>query len=195
MLISVVVAVYNVEKYIGWCLESIVNQTYKNLQIICVNDGSKDSSLQILEEYAKKDPRIEIVSQPNGGLSAARNAGMKVAKGEFITFVDGDDELKKNAIERVVAHIDDEIDAVWFEPEIIYQANAEMRRGDEWYYSLKGDGKHRVSDKVLLTGDVNAWDKVFRLSTIRKYGLEFPQGMLFEDAPFFYNFMSIARKV
>ena len=70
-----------------------------------------------------------------------------------------------------------------------------MRRGDEWYYSLKGDGKRRVSDHILLTGDVNAWDKVFRLSTIQKYGLEFPQGMLFEDAPFFYNFMSIARQV
>lgn len=195
MLVSIVIAVYNVEKYLRWCLESVINQSYKNIQIICVNDGSTDSSLKILQSYARQDSRIEIIDLENGGVSRARNAGIAAAKGSFITFVDGDDELKKNAIERAVTHIDDDIDVVWFEPEIIYQANAEMKNGDAWYYTVKGNGKQRVSDKLLLTGDINVWDKLFRLSVIKKYNIQFPEGLIFEDATFTYNFLPVARNV
>ena len=90
-LISVIVPVYNVEKYLYTCLDSILNQTYSNIEIICVNDGSTDKSRKILEEYRKKDSRIRIVDKENGGLSSARNAGMRVAKGEFYSFIDSDD--------------------------------------------------------------------------------------------------------
>ncbi len=90
-MISVIVPVYNVEKYLSKCLDSIINQTYQNLEIICVDDGSTDSSPMILEEYAKKDSRIKIITRQNGGLSAARNTGVKNATGEFVSFVDSDD--------------------------------------------------------------------------------------------------------
>lgn len=92
-LISVVVPVYNVAKYLKKSIESIVNQTYTNLEIILVDDGSKDESGEICEDYSLKDSRIIVIHKPNGGLSDARNAGIKQAKGEYITFVDSDDTI------------------------------------------------------------------------------------------------------
>ena len=90
-IISVIIPIYNIEKYIGRCLTSIIDNSYRNLQIICVNDGSTDHSLDVLKEYAAKDLRIQIISKPNGGQASARNAGMDVAYGEFVCFIDGDD--------------------------------------------------------------------------------------------------------
>ena len=91
MRISIIVAVYNIEAYIAHCIESLCSQTYRNLEIILVVDGSTDSSGKICEEYAKKDDRIQVVYRENGGLSAARNTGIEKATGEYITFVEGDD--------------------------------------------------------------------------------------------------------
>lgn len=93
-LISVIVPIYNVEKYLQECLDSIINQTYKNLEIILVDDGSTDNSGIICNEYAKKDNRIKVIHKKNGGLSSARNAGMdECSVGGYITFVDSDDWL------------------------------------------------------------------------------------------------------
>lgn len=97
--ISIIVPVYNVEKYLPKCLDSIVNQTYKNLEIICVNDESPDNSLKILEEYAKTDNRIKIISQKNQGLFHARISGLKVAKGDICLYLDADDLLADNALQ------------------------------------------------------------------------------------------------
>lgn len=90
-LISVIVPIYNVEKYLRKCIDSIINQTYENLEIICVDDGSTDNSGKICDEYAKQDVRIKVIHKLNGGLSDARNVGVKSANGQYITFVDGDD--------------------------------------------------------------------------------------------------------
>ena len=89
--ISAILPVYNVEQYIKDCLDSIINQTMDDIEIICVNDGSLDNSLQVLEEYAQKDARIKIISQENQGQGIARNNGLKIANGEYITFIDPDD--------------------------------------------------------------------------------------------------------
>ena len=99
--ISVVIPVYGVEKYIRQCLESIINQTYKNLEIIVVNDGTKDNSMKIVEEYLS-DERIKIINKQNGGLSSARNRGMEEATGKYIFFVDSDDWIELNTIEILV---------------------------------------------------------------------------------------------
>ena len=85
-LISVVVPVYNVEKYLKQCVDSIISQTYKNIEIILVDDGSPDSCPAICDEYAEKDSRVKVVHRQNGGLSAARNSGIKIASGEYISF-------------------------------------------------------------------------------------------------------------
>ena len=99
--VSVLVPVYNVEKYLEQCLDSLVAQTLKNIEIICVNDGSTDSSLKILERYAKSDQRIVIVSKQNGGLPSARNAGLDAATGEYVGFVDGDDYVDADMFRRL----------------------------------------------------------------------------------------------
>ena len=92
-IISVIIPVYNVEKYLSRCIESVLNQTYRNLEIIIVDDGSTDDSLNICRRYEKKDKRIKVIHQDNGGLSSARNKGLMNSTGEYISFVDSDDWL------------------------------------------------------------------------------------------------------
>lgn len=99
--VSVVVPVYNSAEYLPQCLESIINQSYKNIEIICVNDGSKDNSLDILMEYKNKDPRIVVIDKPNGGVSSARNAGLKAATGKYVQFIDSDDLINVEALKNL----------------------------------------------------------------------------------------------
>lgn len=101
-LISIIVPVYNVEKYLRQCLESLINQTYKNIEIICINNGSKDKSSEILVEFAQKDSRIKIITQEKSGVSAARNSGLKIASGDYIMFVDSDDWTEIDACEKLI---------------------------------------------------------------------------------------------
>ena len=96
-MLSVIIPVYNVEEYLAKCVDSILNQTYKNLEVILVNDGSKDGSGSICDAFAQKDPRVRVIHKENGGLSSARNAGIEAAKGEYITFVDSDDWIEADA--------------------------------------------------------------------------------------------------
>ena len=99
--ISIIVPVYNIEKYISECIESIINQTYKNLQIILVDDGSTDKSGIICDEYARKDTRINVIHQKNGGLVSARKSGLRNVEGEFVGFVDGDDYIEPDMYENL----------------------------------------------------------------------------------------------
>ena len=101
-LISIIVPIYNVEKYIHKCIESIINQTYKNLEIILVDDGSPDNCGNICEEYAKNDSRIKVIHKENNGLSSARNAGLEICKGDYIGFVDSDDYIELNMYEVLI---------------------------------------------------------------------------------------------
>ena len=100
-LISIIVPVYNVEAYIHQCIKSIIEQSYKNLEIILVDDGSKDKSGKICDDYARKDKRIKVIHKKNGGLSDSRNAGITVATGKYIAFVDSDDWIEKNMYEKM----------------------------------------------------------------------------------------------
>ena len=98
-LVSVIIPVYNVEEYLRQCLDSVREQTLSDIEIICVNDSSTDGSLSILEEYAKKDPRIQVVTQPNGGAGAARNKGLSMAAGKYLSFLDSDDFFEPDMLE------------------------------------------------------------------------------------------------
>ena len=95
-LISVVVPVYNAEKYLDKCIQSIINQKYSNLEIILVDDGSKDNSLELCKKYAESDKRIKVIHKENEGVSTARNSGIEVASGDFIAFIDSDDYIDEN---------------------------------------------------------------------------------------------------
>lgn len=121
--VSVVVPIYNVAEYLPKCIESILAQTYPDYELILVNDGSKDNSPEIAEEYAKKDPRIKVIHKPNGGLSDARNEGMKYATGKYVSFIDSDDFIEPDMLEKCVnaMHADD-ADMVIFDYYQYYQA-------------------------------------------------------------------------
>ena len=99
--VSIIIPVYNVQKYLRKCLDSIVNQTFKNIEIIIINDGSSDNSLNICKEYSKKDKRINIINKHNEGVSKARNTGLLYATGEYISFIDSDDWVEQNMIEEL----------------------------------------------------------------------------------------------
>ena len=101
--ISVIIPVFNVEKFLPQCLDSVTEQNFADIEIICIDDGSTDKSPEILSRYADRDPRIRIISRTNGGLSAARNAGLKIARGKYIFFIDSDDWIEPNTLEKLFA--------------------------------------------------------------------------------------------
>lgn len=111
-LVSIIIPVYNVEMYLEECLNSVINQTYANLEIILIDDGSTDKSWEICDEFAKKDNRIKVIHQKNAGVSSARNKGLDSLSGEFVTFIDSDDTIEKEHIENMVNLLEDDIDIV-----------------------------------------------------------------------------------
>ncbi len=193
--ISVIVPVYNVEKYLSQCLESIINQTFSDIEIICVNDGSTDNSRQILEEYKLKDSRIIIEDKANGGLSSARNAGLKAAKGRVISFVDSDDWIAPDMLEKLYN------DMVFYNTDIsicavhLYDEISKTVDDDDGYYNLSKFNRtfdnrafsYRDTKPFLTDICVMAWNKLYRKSLIDKVNAKFPDGLIFEDGPFFYD--------
>ena len=103
VLVSIIIPVYNVEQYIEKCLDSVLGQTYRELDVICINDGSTDNSLAVLLRYEAQDSRVRIIDKENGGVVSAREAGLRIAKGEYTTFVDADDWIEADAIMEMVA--------------------------------------------------------------------------------------------
>lgn len=120
--VSVIIPIYSVEKYIEECLVSVLEQTLKDIEIICVNDGTPDNSMDIVEKYAKQDERIVIVNKENGGLSSARNAGLKVATGEYVYFLDSDDYILENTLERLcnVAE-ENNLESIFFDADSFFE--------------------------------------------------------------------------
>ena len=112
VVVSVIVPVYNVESYLERCLNSIIGQTFNNIEIICVDDGSTDRSGEILDRLMQTDSRIIVIHKKNGGLSSARNTALSFVKGKYVCFVDSDDWLENNAIEELVAHMTNGIDSL-----------------------------------------------------------------------------------
>lgn len=141
MKFSIIIPVYNVEQYLTKCLDSVVNQTYNDeYEVICVNDGSTDSSLAILEEYEEKHDKIKIINQANGGLSEARNSGLRAAQGEYVWFVDSDDWIEVNALEILDKSIKNE-DIVCFNGRRYFE-----------------DGKTETPDEGIEISDISGWE-------------------------------------
>lgn len=195
--ISVVIPVYNVERYLRQCLDSVRGQTFTDLEIICVDDGSTDGSATILTEYALKDDRIRIISQANGGLSKARNVGMDAAKGDYIYFLDSDDWIASDALERAHGFAEsNRLDQVIFSCKVIAEGEVEddpvsMSR-KQAYYRLPedSDGLCLPGSEMLVTLSrerhcfVSVPLRLFRLDRLRENGVRFPTGVLHEDEYF-----------
>ena len=191
--VSIIVPVYNVEKYLSRCLESIINQTYKNLEIICANDGSTDNSLKILQNYAQKDKRIHVIDRKNGGLSAARNNGLNVATGEYCYFVDSDDWIELCTIEKLVKIITTH-DVDFVEHSLINVSEnssciAMTKAYDNWVNSYdKSEGINNVpidiNRKILSV----AWNKLYKMDIMNKFHCRFPEGLINEDELFLWEY-------
>lgn len=191
-LISVIIPVYNSEKDLPKCLDSVVNQTYCNLEIILIDDGSKDRSGAICDEYAAKDNRIICVHQPNGGVSKARNKGLSLSHGEYINFPDSDDFLDLDAYEYLMARmIEHECDAVNFETFVTFENHEKAHKLSEQYYGLfDTEGAHRV----MLAGEPFCCNKLYARKIIE--GLQFREDIFRgEDSLFAHYALDRAKKV
>ncbi|MES5843931.1 MULTISPECIES: glycosyltransferase [unclassified Bacillus cereus group] len=197
--ISIVVAAYNVEDYIEKCLESLTAQSIKEIEILVINDGSRDNTVNIANEFTKCDKRIRVISQENGGLSAARNTGINHANGEFIAFVDGDDYLDKSMYEILYEKtITDNLDLVVCGFKKVWlDEDANKLREKEYYFNkelLNGN----VLENFLCKHDepfVVAWNKLYRTEIIKKNNIYFENRAFFEDVGFMPRYLYYANKV
>lgn len=200
--VSVVIPVYNVEDFLGECLDSITNQTLKDIEIICVNDGSTDKSLEILNEYAKNDDRFTIISQENGGHAVATNKGMELAQGEYLYLMDSDDILKLNALEDTVKIADEKnVDFVIFQA-INYYMEEDVYLEKENYSMNKladhvGDNVFSWKDikEFVFTIAVTPWSKIYRRDFVVECGARFPEGLVFDDNVFFWEVLFSAERI
>lgn len=193
MRISIIVPIYNIVDYVSYCIESLITQDYQDLEIILVDDGSKDQSPKICEEWSERDSRIKVVHKLNGGLSSARNAGLDVASGEYVLFIDGDDYLANGAISVLVAVIEaNKVDFVQFGYEEVYgyegledakKTNCERIEKSLETMSLVQDRNEMFRQLYALGGvAASACTKFMRLETVKT--LRFKEGILHEDEQF-----------
>ena len=196
--ISVIVPVYNVEKYLPKCLESIINQSFKDIEIICVNDGSTDSCLNILKSYQKKDKRIVILEQENQGVASSRNNGLNLAKGEYIYFVDSDDWLDENLLTKVYKNIiENDTDIVSFDCYNVYEASVVVNRRIPAFLKKYKNEVFNFNDfKDVAYQNCTAWSKVYKKDFLLKNNLKFPDGCRFsEDAIFWFDVLAANPKI
>lgn len=194
-LITVVVPVYNVEKYLKRCVESILNQSYIRLEIILVDDGSTDGSGLLCDDLATRDDRIKVIHKENGGLSDARNAGIDIAKGEFITFIDSDDFVDLDMIETLsdsTLKTGSDIAICGFVP--FYESDTPEVSGDTNVIKTL-DNKKALSEMMYQKSISNsAWAKLYRLSLFSD-DIRYPFGMLCEDLGTTYKLFAKANKI
>lgn len=194
MVLSIVVPIFNVEKYLPKCLDSILNQSFTNFELILVNDGSTDNSKSICESYEKMDSRILLLNKDNGGLSSARNYGIDKAIGNFICFIDSDDWLVENSLNELI--------------ETIISSNADILIAGHY---VVGDNNHiletntidetitlnRVEGLSLILEDKKlhsyAWDKIYKTSLFKT--IRYPEGRNFEDIATTYKLFNISNKI
>lgn len=190
-LISVIIPVYNTEQYLKKCLDSILNQTYTNLEVICINDGSTDKSLKILNNYVKTDKRIKIINQNNLGASYSRNVGIKNAKGEWISFIDSDDYVDLKLYENLINayNKDNSFSIYCFNGVIISpqdSPNDENLRRFFYMNNWKNNDNNLYQFSDCLNpfyGNLGIWNKIYKTDFLRKYNIFF-KNSIFEDQLF-----------
>lgn len=200
-IISVIVPVYNVEKYLRQCLDSIINQTYRNLDIILVDDGSTDKSGAICDEYAEKDSRIRVIHKENGGLSSARNAGLDLIEknggGEFLAYVDSDDFLELDIYEKCIDKFCkfESTDLVIFGFKLLYAEGIIETKSYPSFDNLESNIVLREYEAGEMWNGINpgVWDKVYRTKNI--LNLRFPDGRVYEDSVYIYQVLAKVSNV
>ena len=199
-MISVIVPVYNVEKYLRHCVDSILTQTYHDFELLLIDDGSPDGSPQICDEYAGRDPRVRVIHKPNGGLISARNEGIRAAKGDYICIVDGDDWALENMLQFIHDTVEQSpvpLDMVLFAAHNVYEDHLEetLNEVPEGYYD-----RERLEKEIfpyLLTDTRNGlqvgviqahtWDKAFKRELLTEYYTREERIRVFTDVPMTYE--------
>ena len=197
VVVSVIVPVYNVEGYLERCLDSIISQTFSNIEIICVDDGSTDRSGELLEKYSETDSRIIVLHKEHGGLSSARNVALSFVKGKYVCFVDSDDWLESNAIEELVSHMTGEIDIVAAGAYIEDEGGDSAERIKELknIYTAKLSGAFPLDDNSINNVPIVVWSKLFKSGIIKKTGLVFLDGCNYEDNHFTIEYLVHSKSV
>ena len=192
--ISIIIPVYNTKKYLRKCLDSVINQTLKEIEIICINDASTDSSKQILEEYSSKDKRIKIINNDhNLGQSLTRNKGLDIAKGEFIGFVDSDDYIEPQTYEISYFNAkNDDVDIVKFN-EIIFRDRLDKGYLNENYSNITSN-VYNIRECWRIFSNV-IWNKIIKRSIINEHNLRFIEGLYGEDFCFLKMLYPFINKV
>ncbi len=199
MKFSVILPIYKVEKYLHECVDSILNQTFTDFEVILVDDGSPDSCPQICDEYAAKDARVKVVHKINGGLASARNAGLEVAQGDYVCYVDSDDYLIDNKVlERLAEKTESN-------PDIVHYKFAEWFESDghvaPCYFDYNVPTKGRSLAEVycdLIDKDAyynSAWSKIIKRSLLMDNNIRFEEGIVGEDNEWYYHVVMVAKKL
>jgi len=196
--VSIIVPIYNVENYLARCLDTCLSQTYEDIEVICINDGSTDLSYEILKHYEKFDSRIKIIDKQNGRLSSARNAGLEVAKGDYILFVDSDDYISSTTVERLYNNAKaNDSDVVIFD----YVNWNEKQNCANIYTNTEISNKYINTPFNCDTIDVNeyryifvaTWNKLYKRSLIKE--IKFFEGVIYEDIPYWAEVYTKAKKI
>ena len=192
MKISVIIPVYNVEEYLAQCLESVIYQSYKDLEIIIVDDGSPDNSSAVYEKYAALDSRIKVIKQENGGLSAARNTGLDAATGDYVHFIDSDDYVSCDYYEKMLAA------AIATDADIA-AGGVVSQNGQKYSISYQDSVVlSRLAEKFKVTNALNVcvvWRYIYRREFLEKNGFRFEVGRIFEDILFTPDVIRLADRV
>ena len=203
--ISVIIPVYNVAPWLRECLDSVVSQSFTDLEIIIVDDGSTDESPQIIAEYASQDKRITAIRKQNGGLGAARNTAIPLATGDYIAFLDSDDKIRRDAYEKLyepakkydcdivycqTAYLDDQTGNITEQDNQTALPLFKKFRGTHHSFSLEEIEPERI---FSYDSFVVAWNKITKRSLIEKINARFPERLIFEDMPFYFNTLLNAK--
>lgn len=200
-LVSVIIPVYNTDKYLSECLDSVVNQTLKNIEIICVNDGSTDNSFSIISKYAEKDTRFKIVTQKNQGQAVARNKGIKMATGKYIYMIDSDDWIEKDTLETIYNECEKRnLEVLFFDATKFYEEEKKFCNGQK---DFKRRQYSEIYDGITfskITHDDNNYivsPCLFLISSIflKRHAIYFYEGIIHEDDLFCFNILMNAKRV
>ena len=195
LVLSVIVPVYNTEPYLRQCLESLVIQNMSNIEIICVDNGSTDGSLNILNEYASLHENIVVVVHPGGRQGSARNAGLEIASGDYIGFVDSDDYVSKEMFRLLYSlACSSGAEIAICNIELFYQATRQSRKGVSDYI-LESTNSYRVTERPLLLRNLTICNKIFSSALLERLNLRFPEDVFHEDQFFVVSAMLNARGI
>ncbi len=196
-LISVIVPIYNVEQYLNKCISSIINQTYKNLEIILVDDGSPDNCPFICDDFANKDKRIKVIHKKNGGLSDARNAGIELASGKYLCFVDSDDYIHETFVDILYNNLissNSDISICGFQ-KVFENRKSNTLQNNNSYLEIFNNEEilSNFYNKGMLF--IVAWNKLYKTSLFKSTGIRYPVGKIHEDEFIAHHVLSKCNRI